>query len=221
MVDEYGEPIPLFHGTNKDFSAFRRPKEDVGIHMGTSGQANDRIDALRKRWADEANNRAWLGEEPSDPRVLPVYANFKNPYRVEDIGNFDFDNMTHQLRDLEEVPYYLSDVHDLLGRNGYDGLVYKNTGETAGAAPFRDAADAALEHLTALQKKYGYGPRPEINEAIRDYTAAADKYRIFRERNAEDSYAAFYPTQIKSRFNRGTYDPFDPDIWKAEGGLIR
>ena len=229
MVDEYGEPIPLFHGTNKDFSAFRRPEEDVGIHMGTSGQANDRMDALSKRWLDR-------GEDT--PRILPVYANFRKPYRMEDIGNFDFDNMTYQLGDLkgEEVPFDLSDVHDLLGGHGYDGIVYKNTGETAGAGHLREAADEALSRWQELYAKYtpnykkshGYAigldfraEHPDFDEAYSDYKRKAEEYQDFRERNAEDSFAAFYPTQIKSRFNRGTFDPYDPDILKAEGGLIR
>lgn len=211
MADEYGEPVSLFHGTNKNFSAFRRSGEDVGIHMGTAGQANDRVDALSKRWLEHGEDAA---------RVLPVYANFRNPYRVEDVGNFDADNMQHQLG----LSYGgdLTDIHDLLEGRGYDGIVYKNTGETAGAGPLRDAADEMLDRITALQKKYGVGsPHPDVGRAIREYTAASDRYRAFRERNAEDSFAAFYPTQIKSRFNRGTFDPYDPDISKAEGGLIR
>lgn len=211
MADEYGEPLSFYHGTNVDFPAFRRSKEDVGIHMGTAGQANDRVDALSKRWLEHGEDAA---------RVLPVYANFRNPYRVEDVGNFDADNMQHQLG----LSYGgdLTDIHDLLERRGYDGIVYKNTGETAGAGPLRDAADEMLDRITALQKKYGVGsPHPDVGRAIREYTAASDRYRAFRERNAEDSFAAFYPTQIKSRFNRGTFDPYDPDISKAEGGLIR
>lgn len=211
MADEYGEPVSLFHGTNKNFSAFRRPEEDIGIHMGTSGQANDRIDALSKRWLEHGEDAA---------RVLPVYANFRNPYRVEDVGNFDADNMQHQLG----LSYGgdLTDIHDLLEGRGYDGIVYRNTGETAGAGPLRDAADEMLDRITALQKKYGVGSlHPDVGKAIQEYTTASGRYRAFRERNAEDSFAAFYPTQIKSRFNRGTFDPYDPDISKAEGGLIR
>lgn len=225
MVDNYGEPLTFYHGTNKDFSAFRRPEEDIGIHMGTSGQANDRMDALSKRWLDEGVN---------SPRVLPVYANFRNPYRVEDVGNFDFDNMTYQLGDDikgEETPFDLQDVHQMLGEQGYDGIVYRNTGETTGAGPYRDAADAALDRWSSLLKRYGlpagihpsggYPYQPEVNHAYANYKRKAEEYQAFRNDRAEDSLAAFYPTQIKSRFNRGTFDPYDPDISKAEGGLIR
>lgn len=229
MVDEYGEPVPLFHGTNKDFNAFRRPDNgDVGIHMGTPDQANDRMDALSKRWLETGENA---------PRVLPVYANFRNPYRTRDIGNFDIENMDYQIHDNFNRHFYEpGDVHDYLADNGYDGLVYKNTGETAGAAPYRDAADDAFSRWQDLYAKYTPGYKkhhgfaigqdfrkahPDFDEAYTDYEAKADAYRAFREQNAEDSFAAFYPTQIKSRFNRGTFDPYDPDISKAEGGLIR
>lgn len=218
MVDDYGEPMPLFHGTNKDFSSFHRPEGDVGVHVGNPGQANDRMDALRTRWADK-------GEDT--PRVLPVYANFKNPYRMQDIGNFDLDNMGYQLdNNIGGIYQYddLSDVHSRLEDHGYDAIVYKNTGETAGAAPLREAADASFDELSKLRNKYGFHQSvdsyPDVEEALTRYHVAADKYRLFREGNAEDSYAAFYPTQIKSRFNRGTFDPYDPDMNKAEGGLI-
>ena len=225
MVDDYGEPLTFYHGTNKDFSAFRRPEEDIGIHMGTAGQANDRMDALSKRWLDEGKSAA---------RILPIYANFRNPYRMEDIGNFDFDNMTYQLGDDikgEETPFDLHGVHQMLGEHGYDGIVYRNTGETAGAGPYRDAADEALDRWSSLLKRYGlpagvhpsggYPYQPEVNHAYANYKRRAEEYQAFRDANSEDSLAAFYPTQIKSRFNRGTFDPYDPDISKAEGGLIR
>jgi hypothetical protein len=34
------------------------------------------------------------------------------------------------------------------------------------------------------------------------------------------AWIAFEPTQIKSQFNRGTFDPNEPDMLKARGGLI-
>lgn len=220
MVDDYGEPLTMFHGTYKDFPAFRRSKHDVGIHMGTSGQANDRLEALRKHWE---------GNQVQVPHVMPVYANFENPYRMEDIGNFDLDNMTYQLKNLrgEEAPLDIPDIHSLLADHGYDGVVYRNTGETAGAAPFREAADKAYQEWDDIRGRYGeiypglYKQHPDLLEAHRKYKSTAEAYQAFRNQNAEDSFAAFYPTQIKSRFNRGTFDPYDPDISKAEGGLIR
>jgi len=229
MADEYGEPLSFYHGTNKNFSAFRRSDNgDVGIHMGTPDQANDRIDALSKRWLETGENT---------PHVLPVYANFKNPYRIRDIGNFDTENMDYQIHDSFNRHFYEpGDVHDYLADNGYDGLVYKNTGETAGASAYRDAADDALSRWQELYAKYAPGYKrshhfsvspsfrkmhPDFDDAYTDYERKAAEYKAFRDANAEDSFAAFYPTQIKSRFNRGTFDPYDPDISKAEGGLIR
>jgi len=224
LKDEYGEPTPLYHGTNRDFSAFRTTDRDIGVHMGTTGQANDRMDALSKRWLDKGVD---------NPRVLPVYANFRNPYRMEDIGNFDLDNMGYQLKHLrgEEVPMDMHDIRSMLEDHGYDGVVYKNTGETNGAAPYREAADAALEDWNAVRKRYiaengeiypgAFKNDPELAAAQLRYKQASMLYEKYRNANMEDSYAALFPTQIKSRFNRGTFDPYDPDIGKAEGGLIR
>lgn len=231
LKDEYGEPIPLYHGTNKDFSSFLRPPEDVGIHMGTLGQAEDRASASSHRWS-----RA--GGGGNTPHIMPVYTNMQNPYPVADVGNFDLDNLSTQLDNHRMTD--VADVHDFLGEHGYDGIVYRNTGETAGAEPYRNATDAAYEKWHELLKKYSreddgiqYGHdtisiAPDINvrypdllEANKEYALKAALYKKFRDENIENSYAAFYPTQIKSRFNRGTFDPYDPDILKARGGLIR
>lgn len=37
-------------------------------------------------------------------------------------------------------------------------------------------------------------------------------------RDADDSYIAFHPEQIKSKFNPGTFDPTNPNI--MAGGLV-
>jgi len=150
---------------------------------------------------------------------------------MEDIGNFDLDNMGYQLKHLrgEEVPMDMHDIRSMLEDHGYDGVVYKNTGETNGAAPYREAADAALEDWNAVRKRYiaengeiypgAFKNDPELAAAQLRYKQASMLYEKYRNANMEDSYAALFPTQIKSRFNRGTFDPYDPDIGKAEGGL--
>ena len=51
VVDADGKPLRVYHGTsvNKDFLAFKRRPGDVGIHFGTTGQANDRVSYLTSK----------------------------------------------------------------------------------------------------------------------------------------------------------------------------
>lgn len=65
------------------------------------------------------------------------------------------------------------------------------------------------------------------NELIRTAKDAGHDGIKFTERNGREYYAVFDPAQIKSTFNRGTYDPNDPNILKsiapyalAGGGLM-
>jgi hypothetical protein len=69
VVDENGEPLPVYHGTDVEFSVFKN--SDIGSHFGTSEQAKRRV---------YGNNKAF---------VKSFYLNVKNPLKLL---NFDYGN---------------------------------------------------------------------------------------------------------------------------------
>ncbi len=80
---------------------------------------------------------------------------------------------------------------------GHDSIVYLNRGEMT---------DKQLAKTNALERVW----RGRLS----------DNYLRSEVPGLGDSYIVFEPTQIKSAIgNRGTYDPDDPDIRKARGGL--
>jgi hypothetical protein len=221
IVDAEGKPLVVYHATaaENDFSRFNKRVGDIGNHFGTLAQAEDRSE-YSTRFNDEA---------PS--RIMPVYLSIKRPLRLRDAGAWNADNLKHQLLELfpndaarigrnfvNEGLKSTKDIREFIQSNGYDGVVYANTGETAGAKEYREAiaiARSALEsELRALGKpSHVYDTETQATPRYVAYSAAEKAYQDFREKNAEDSYISFSPTQIKSAIgNNGSFDPNNPDI---------
>ena len=98
VVDADGKPLRVYHGTsvNKDFLAFKRRPGDVGIHFGTTGQANDRVSYLTsKQGAQEHPDKR--------PRTFPVYLSIQNPLRLTDLGTWRGDNLFYALKNHARV----------------------------------------------------------------------------------------------------------------------
>ena len=76
-VDEYGEPLRLYHGTSDDigtnFSIFHPNRKDVGW-MGRGAYLSD--DPML------ADSYARMKPGNAGPNILSVYANIKNPYEM-------------------------------------------------------------------------------------------------------------------------------------------
>ena len=134
-----------------------------------------------------------------DHQGYPVYLNLKNPLRLRDTGSFDTYRIHRQLKEmglaegLPKNPHQL-EMQEHLQSLGHDGVVYLNRREGISRAKGKDP------------------------ERYNDYSDQMFKHHF---PDAEDSYIAFDPTQIKSAIgNNGYYDQNEPDITKAEGGDV-
>lgn len=222
VTDEAGAPLVVYHGTKGDFDVFKARRGDVGIHFGTAGQANDRMDYKFGRQVDE---------DITGTNVMPVYLKITKPLRLDDLGFWDAENLEYGLEksslfgkdELKGAKAYNSATHlknlkDLIKSKGYDGIVYKNTGETSGGAEMRAKTEEARK---AFWKKYNLtnSISPELQKTS-DYAAykkAEDDYNRFREENAEDSYIVLDRTQIKSATgNNGDFDASNPNILRSK-----
>jgi GNAT superfamily N-acetyltransferase len=198
VVDEAGEPMVVYHGTPGDFDEF----DTYGkmAHFGSAGQANIRLKDLELRNREEAGEAGlWRGRAKGDlGSVVPVYLSIKNPLAMKDIGQWD-----SSLKLAEE----LSEIFP-------DGNAASSLFEIANEAAslrrsfesFEDFAKSAdnlelLDEMVDLLKAEGY-------DGI--------TYRNLVEKvdweEGGSAFIAFEPTQIKSKFNIGTFDPDDPRI---------
>ena len=206
VVHENGTPMIMFHGTGANFDKFQKRVGDVGIHFGTAGQADDRLDYQRERKIKTEQGM----------NIMPVYLSITNPLRLPDCGAWNPDNMVFQLQKLfpnsdisqtgnkwvesekrwKPVNIKLKttkDIREWLQSKGYDGIVYKNTGEVAGASQLRQDAMFDADKDAELKK--------------------------YIDEHAEDSYIAFESNQIKSAIgNKGTFSSKSKVITDSELG---
>lgn len=209
-----GHPMVMYHSTVADFNKFRHQRRDIGFHFGTDSQAKDRF--LLK-----------IENDPYGPELrgvqhstMPVYLAIKRPLRLDDLGPWDRDELCANLPAEFTLAERLktstvAEVRELIKNHGYDGIVYKNTGETGGAELYRAAmARAKLDLIGAFgSSKTGYSIEEQKHPLYVKYVTACEAYRDFRLMNAEDSWIAFDPHQVKSAIgNRGTFSHRNGDI---------
>lgn len=201
-----GTPRPIYHGTDKDFSEFKKfgQSAEAGFHAGSFYQA-----------ASFADPNRYGGDTPKKAKVYPLYAKVENPLEVEDLGTFDGHTIsqyidrtrgngdTGLLERVAEVTQeydngligdeleYDRRIIEAIKQSGYDGLIYRNTNES-----FLDIEDEL-------------GPQ-----------------RYEQGDHYEDSVMVFDASQFKSATgNQGTFDPADPDLrrsvdFEEEGGQL-
>lgn len=183
VVDEYGEPVIVYHGTADDFNAF----SDTKIGKGDPGFLGRGFYFADNPYVAETYSRLRPGPQE---RVIEAYLSLQNPFDwgAKGLGVRGF------VQGEERLP---EAIHDEIARR---------TGIT-GRVPFEDRPYAERDAALAVR---------ELLESMgHDSVIATDDFS-----NKPIEYVAFKPTQIKSATgNRGTYDPNDPDIRKARGGL--
>lgn len=210
VSDAHGQPKVQYHSTVADFDKFKRRRNDIGMHFGTTGQAADRFDLKNENAV----------ERDAPHATMPVYLSIQKALRMDDVGAWDRENIISQLPDeftLKECvkAKTLTQVRDLIKSHGYDGIVYKNTGETQGGSQLRAAQARALTALWTVfpRGKCSFSPEDQKHPLYVQYSQACAAYQAFREQNAQDSWIAFEATQIKSAIgNRGTFDARKADV---------
>lgn len=150
VVNPDGSPRVVYHGTKAevDFSEFKFPRDEIGVHFGTKEQAAEFVKENRK---DTGERRA---------RIYPVYLSIQQPLRLVDRNIWKASTIVGQLAgkgilsakelsDVEDLasepPVYWKQSEkwtlrspaiimlvDLLISKGYDGIVYLNEYEGPG-----------------------------------------------------------------------------------------
>lgn len=172
VVDAAGNPLVVYHATDKNFDVFDTTRSEMGSHFGTAEQAGS--------------------FEVYGKKAHGYYLSIRRPLRLIDKGQWELDNVLDQLTDkgliLGNVRYdrvTIKQVQDIIRKNGYDGIVYTNRREGVN------------------------NTEPEMSdwEQWADDAEFAKKYP-----DAKDSFIAFYPWQIKSVNNKGTWNKNNPNI---------
>lgn len=137
VVDEKGEPLVVYHATKSPtpIETFRIG-DDLGVHLGSKGQAEDRADNVGAKhigsyYVNIQNplrlHDAFLWHEADEVADVleqwdvPMPENLQNPAIYERIESGEASNQQ-----------ILKEIRQELQSQGYDGVVYKNDGEIGG-----------------------------------------------------------------------------------------
>jgi hypothetical protein len=205
MKDENGEPMKVFHNTNREFSEFNTKSSELGTHFGTANQA--------------ANLQANQDNPLAKRRTMAAHISLRNPLRLTDQGGFSVERVAQQLYDMgmindkkydkhmegdfrsEEAA--IKDLQNVIKKAGYDGIVYLNRREGLSQHPDPET------NQKNLMWHFAMGSRATDDEFKQKFP------------EAEDSYIIFEPNQAKNAVgNVGTFDPNQKDFNKARGGIV-
>ena len=218
-----GQLVTMYHGTRgEDFNAFETP--GLGAHFTPSASTA------------EFFTQNYGGDTAPGGRIYPVNLAIKNPIRLPDLGSWgpdqvlvslmdygpddlfdsaeEFDRLDRKINRIVETQGSEAanvEIRKFLQRKGYDGIQYLNRYESTDAA-------ATAERLAAEvpDKIRAMGLDPDDPDSIREWlmdpeTTDDDVRELLGDR-AADAWIAFHPGQIKSVFNRGTYNPRSKNI---------
>lgn len=225
LVDANGSPMVVFHGTRGDFTNFKFNPNDIGIHVGTSAQATDRIQFPRYDF--------FTSERDAGKNIKPLYARIENPVEMPDLGTWSLDKVKDQFREMlreikDETDFQnglsaidhietMQQARNYLKDLGYDGIKYVNRGESlGGAALYNREFEAGARFI----RKFGFNPDNLSEVATEDLIVQAKKSPEYKEwlqasnerqdaigEIADYSYIVLDPTQLKSATgNIGTFN---------------
>ena len=183
VVDSDGKPLAMYHGTYSDFDSFR-PYQ----HFGTAAAANQRADNL------EGFDRV-VGREQRPYSVMPVYLSIQNPIRMPDMASLD-SNTGKPLSELDDDE---KDSENFSGPRDWDG-------EEAIATTLYEMGEMNIDEFEEHRSN------KDALQFLKDKGYDGIVYENYVEDAGHDSWVIFDPSQVKSKFNKGTYDPSDKRI---------
>ena len=191
MVDEEGNPLVMYHGTNTDFPAF----EGSQMIWGSRGkELPSEFSFLSQNFAGGAAN------------IVPIYMKGQSMFDADRIPK------TTSIQDY---------VTELLEQSIERGREFTTEEEEQIANLEKTLADSAAN------QGYEYAPNyprfhfwnyPELTFGDAGKDALWKLYEILgfdgirMTEHGEDTRGVFDPRKVKSIYNRGTFDPEDPDI---------
>jgi hypothetical protein len=190
VTDETGNPEVWYHGTSMNIDEFKPGVADA-MYFSKSPEFAGGFTGKGPDQVIEkqASEKGWVG-----PNIVPVYLKAEKP--------FDYENADHRKMVIETV----LQKH---GQKRPDGQIalFENGKPTLYDAGVLDAG------LNSDTSNWILIERKEIQDAIK--SLGFDSFYV-KEENTKN-LAVYKPEQIKSVFNKGTWNPNDPRILHGAG----
>jgi hypothetical protein len=184
VVDKAGAPLVVYHGTGSVFDAFDPTKaRDIGMHFGTKSQA--------KKFSNDPG--AYYLSANTGEGILPdVFSN----------KDLHFSDIAYELYDEDLITIDQRKILD----DKFDTPYYRDMRDRATYEDDRDGGDFWEEYQKEQRNFWEAAKALLLENGV-----TGIKYENKFEGRGY-SYVVFSPSQIKSVFNRGTWDPNDPRI---------
>lgn len=203
VVDENGEPLVVYHGTNSSFQEFLHSK--IGSH-GT---------AFGKGFYFTADYNTAKGYSNTG-NVIEVYLNIRNPLSKDSKGfsKKELSLIINKLIDLEMQEYGddIESYKDTFISNYVDTYSMSRTSAVKEIAQIiYEQEEGAIDNISELANSSG-DKGLLVSKAVKEILG----YDGYVEENFQDTgkpaYVAWESNQIKSVNNQGTFDPDNPNI---------
>ena len=154
------DPNIYYHGTRGDFSEFDQNMLDLGVHVGTPEQANERLLDVARIKGEIPSYGNFDSDSPPvipDAKVMPVRINVHNPLRMPDVGNWK--NSSKVIEELEKQQYQNSGININEIMEAYDDIAMGDPiGKYGDPDDWLDSMEnrELLEVINAEIQKAGY-----------------------------------------------------------------
>ena len=203
VVDENGEPLVVYHWTDYEFNIFDMVSSGGLAHFGTKKAAWDRSRGMSGiGYEIEKDDDGYYVYSDSGPNEGEGQGPFKTNAEAKSF-------IKTQPKKIDPMAVYLNLKNPLrvpdLGVWPFDGVrtylsnnnIISDKEASKAWKSWQQSDSKGWESLKSILAKHGYDGLIYTNEM---------------EDKGNDSYIAFNPTQIKSIYNQGTFDPNNPDI---------
>jgi len=200
VVDEKGEPLVVYHGTNKDIATFKPGRGGGAIWFASTPElANLFVSGGRRNMGEGAKKGS---------AVYPVYLSIKRPLDLGSTSPQDNLSVADVLR-MAKLPSDEQALRNIAQANLTSGYAFVTPSNS-------DPAGYLVSQYERNTSRAAYTlDDPGLMAVLQ--AAGFDGLRMKEE--GTTTYAAFNPTQIKSATgNNGDYSLTNADIRKSIGG---
>lgn len=212
LVDERGVPQLLYHSTYSKFHEFKitfgsDEHRRIGAHIGSLEAAHNRLDlkAIEDQLSRECSG-------PVGANVMPMYAKIEAPLRLDEnrSGRWGVDDIMRAIMEKAEadglagisegdIDDFMSDAFDI------EAWLKDLSGES-------DGLDQHSPRVWSDHMDYAPGERSQLLIAFIAKLGFDGVVYSNEFEGGGDSYIVFDSAQLKSAFNRGDFDPANPNI---------
>ena len=222
VVDEDGNPLIMYHGTpSGGFTEFKLGASPTFGLFGPGFYFTDSPKIASSYAFKEGKEEASL----FNTSVYPIYLSIKNPIDMDKpvdlkqwldiLGNYSVDNTKDKklkgyLNSNDELSLQIKDiVDDLVSK-----LKEQPKDFTTNESVFRQLEDGIKSYVDDGEEFISNLVLDIFKKANIDGITHIGGGRVRRNSERHRVFIAFEPTQIKSAYNEGTFDPTNPDIKK-------